>query len=723
MNGTVTFKLLKPNNSTLYHKAHHTNTAAAAATINWSGQGATHPLSSLQCGALLQSLTNTKSFTKGRQLHAHMITCGTIVNNTYLNTKLAAWYVSCGHMAEAKVIFDQILLKNSFLWNFMIRGYACNGLPLKSLVLYREMLSFGRNSDKFTYPFVLKACGDLLLVEIGRQVHGLVLVSGLDSDIYVCNSLLSMYSKFGDMGTMQMLFHNMLGRDLTSWNTVLSGYMKNNKARDAVTVFYQMRKAAVGADETTLLALLSACGDLKDVKRGKEIHGYFVRNGDELCNKFLINSLIDMYSNCNSLSDARQLFEELKVKDSVSWNSLITGYERHEDACTSLKFFCQMVMEDAAPDEITVVAVLGACNQISALQFGSSVHSYILKKGFSVNCIVKTALVDMYSKCGSLPCSRRAFDEMPARSLVSWTVMVAGYGIHGRGREAISIFNKMLVTNIIPDEGVLTSVLSACSHSGLVDEGKEIFYKMSREYNVEPGPTHFACMVDLLGRSGKLDEAYELVKNMDVKPTNDIWAALLSACRLHRNVNLAEIAAQKIFEMNPKGVSNYVCLSNIYATERRWDDVERVRTLIRRRGLKKPPGSSFVELDRMVHQFFVGDRSHQQTEDIYAKLKDLSLQLMEAGYKPDTSLVLYDVDEEVKERMLWNHSERLALAFALINTGPGTTIRITKNLRVCGDCHTVTKLISKLMCQEIIMRDIRRFHHFRDGLCSCCDYW
>ncbi|XP_061369545.1 putative pentatricopeptide repeat-containing protein At3g11460, mitochondrial [Gastrolobium bilobum] len=719
---TFTFTLkLKTTTTTLVFKAPYTTIPHLAQ------QGLTLtlpiPLHSLQCGILLQSLTNSKFITQAQQLHAHVITCGTLLHNTYLATKLAACYAGCGRMPQARFLFDQILLKNSFLWNSMIRGYACNGSPSNSLVLYREMLSFGQKPDHFTYPFVLKACGDLLVHELGRKVHALVLVDGWESDIYVGNSLLSMYSKFGDMETARMLFDKMPVRDLTSWNTVISGHVKNGEAVDAFEVFDSMRRVGVVGDGTTLLALLCACGDIMDLKLGKAVHGYVVRNSGKLCNEFLTNSLIVMYCNCGSISVARKLFEELKVRDTVSWNSLISGYEKHGDAFKVMELFSQMFIGGGIPNEVTVIAVLGACNQISALLLGSSVHTYLVKRGYGVNTAVGTALISMYANCGSYFCARRAFDEMPEKNLASWTVMITGFGIHGRGREAISIFYEMLGKNIMPDEGIFTSVLSACSHSGLVDEGKEIFYKMSRDYNLEPGPTHYSCLVDLLGRAGNLDEAYAIIDNMKLKPNEDVWTSLLSACRLHRNVKLAEISAQKLFEMSPNGVSGYVCLSNIYAAERRWKDVEKVRALVKKRRLRKPPSYSFVELNKMVHQFFVGDKSHQQAQNIYAKLKDLNEQLKKAGYKPDTSSVLYDVEEEVKENMLWDHSERLALAFALINTGPGTTIRITKNLRVCGDCHTVIKMVSKLMSREIIMRDICRFHHFRDGICSCGGYW
>lgn len=605
----------------------------------------------------------------------------------------------------------------------MIRGYACSGIPSKSLLLYREMLSFGQKPDHFTYPFVLKACGDLLLCEMGRKVHALVLVSGLESDIYVSNSLLSMYFKFGDIETARLLFDKMPVRDLTSWNTMISGYVKNGLTRDAFEVFGHMRRVGVVGDGTTMLALLSACGDLMDLKLGKAVHGYVVRNSGKLCNEFLMNSLIDMYCNCDSVSSATKLFEGLKMKDTVSWNSLISGYEKRGCVFKVMELFSQMFMGGSIPDEVTVISVLGACNQISALLLGSSLHSYLLRKGYGGNTAVGTALISMYTNCGNLVCAHRTFEEMPEKNLASWTVMITGFGIYGKGREAISIFNEMLGKNITPDEGIFTSVLSACSHSGLVDAGKEFFFKMTREYNVEAKPTHYSCLVDLLGRAGKLDEAYAVIESMRLKPNEDVWTALLSACRLHRDVKLAEISAQKLFELNPNVVSGYVCLSNIYAAERRWKDVEKVRALVKNRRLRKPPSYSFVELNKMVHQFFVGDKSHQQSDDIYVKLKYLNEKLKKAGYKPDTSSVLYDVEEEIKEKMLWDHSERLALAFALINTGPGTTIRITKNLRVCGDCHTVMKMISKLMSREIIMRDILRFHHFRDGICSCGGYW
>ncbi|OWM67853.1 hypothetical protein CDL15_Pgr010791 [Punica granatum] len=594
-------------------------------------------LTSLQCGQLLQSLTNSKSLCKGRKLHAHMLVSGTLHHNSYLNSKLAAFYAICGCMSQAREVFDETMSKNSFLWNSMIRGYASRDSPVESIVLYREMLRLGQRADRFTYPFVLKACGELLSVKAGRIVHSEAVVNGLVSDVYVGNSLMSMYSKLGDLQDVRKVFDRMPERDLTSWSTVILSHAKNGDPKEAVDVFRSMGRAGVVADGTTLLAVLDACGQMKAIRQGREIHAFVVRNSSRARNEFVGNSIIGMYCDCKSTLEARKLFESIN-RDLVSWNLMISGYSQNGDPFQSIKLFSRMVRQslEHGPDEVTITAILGACDQIMALQFGMSVHSYLAKRGFNANHFVGTALVNMYSKCGSLSCSHLAFNELPQRSLFSWSSIISGYGVHGRGREALFAFNKMVSEGLKPDEAVLTSVLSACSHSGLVDEGKEIFESMKREFDLKPTCTHYSCLVDILGRAGKLNEAFELIENLEFKPTRDMWAALLSACWLHRNIELAEIAAQRMSSGNPEDVSSYICLSNIYAAEKRWADVQRLRAMMRGQRLRKPPGQSFIELDKKIHRFLVADKSHEQSDAIYAKLKDLREQLEMHGYSPDT---------------------------------------------------------------------------------------
>ncbi|KAG0502718.1 hypothetical protein HPP92_002790 [Vanilla planifolia] len=344
--------------------------------------------------------------------------------------------------------------------------------------------------------------------------------------------------------------------------------------------------------------------------------------------------------------------------------------------------------------------------------------------GLEDNVYVGTAVVDMYGKCGKVDTARRAFDRLgDVRNIKSWSAMVAGYGMHGRGEEAVSLFHAMISSGIKPNPITLVSLLAACSHAGLVDEGRHWFRAMRTEYNIEPGVEHYGCMVDLLGRAGHLNEAYDLIKQMKPKPDFVVWGSLLSACKTYKNVDLGEISARKLFELDAKNCGYYVLLSNVYADAGRWGDVERMRVMMKTRGLAKPPGFSLLELRGRVHCFLVGDQRHPKHKEIYEYLEELTARMMEAGYIPDGGSVMHDVDLEEKEIALKVHSEKLAVAFAIMSTPPGTTIRVIKNLRVCGDCHAAIKLISKLVGREIVVRDSRRFHQFEGGLCSCGDYW
>jgi pentatricopeptide repeat protein len=329
----------------------------------------------------------------------------------------------------------------------------------------------------------------------------------------------------------------------------------------------------------------------------------------------------------------------------------------------------------------------------------------------------------MYSKCGSIEDAFQTFDVMSERNVISWNAMIAGCAQHGCGKEALKLFAQMPQAGIEPDHISFVSALSACSHSGLVDEGLQLFDSMCRDYCIAPREVHYACMIDLLGRAGRLDEARDFMKTIPFAPDAYVWGALLGACRLYGNIDLGKHAAECLFQLEPHNAAKYVLLSNIYAAAGRWDDVAKVRKIMKDRGVQKQPGCSWIEVKNKVHTFMVEDKSHPQTEEIYSTLEELARQMEAAGYVPDTNFVLHDVEMEQKEHSLYHHSEKLAIAFGLISTLPGLPVRIIKNLRVCGDCHTATKFISKIVEREIIIRDANRFHHFKDGLCSCGDYW
>jgi pentatricopeptide repeat protein len=372
---------------------------------------------------------------------------------------------------------------------------------------------------------------------------------------------------------------------------------------------------------------------------------------------------------------------------------------------------------------MTITSVLSACARLSALKHGKEIHHYIIRFWFESHVFVGSALIDMYSKCGSIEVARHLFDKLSERNIVSWNAMIAGYAMHGHGEDALSLFHQMQQADIDPDHITFIALLSACSHAGLIDEGWHYFISMSREYHITPKVGHYSCMVDLLGRAGRLDEAREFIDKMPFEPNADVWGALLGACRIHSNIELGKFVAERLFELQPENPGFYVVMSNIYAAAGRWEDVEKVRTMMKDRGLKRRPGCSWIEVKDKVHAFNVGDKSHPQSEEIYAMLDHLGGQMKKFGYVPDKNFVLHDVEDEEKEHILCYHSEKLAIAFGLISTSLGTPIRIIKNLRVCGDCHSATKFISMIVERQIVVRDANRFHHFKDGMCSCGDYW
>ncbi|KAG6532165.1 pentatricopeptide repeat-containing protein At3g12770-like isoform X1 [Zingiber officinale] len=557
-----------------------------------------HLLSSLECGRLLESLTNSKSLRHGLQIHGHMVASGVLVHNTYLRTKLCAMYAACGRVRQARAIFDAIAHRSTFLWNVMIRGYAFYGQPLRALLLYRQMLGFGHRADKYTYPFVLMACGDPDLIKVGKGIHSQIAISGYADDVFVANSLLSMYSKCGRMKCAQKVFDRMPVKDLTTSNTMISGYARNNDPLSSLMLFSDTLANKGQWDEASLLGVLPACANLMALKQGREIHAHMLRSGLRL-DGFLCNALIDLYSKSKFLIGARRLFDAMSSRDAISWNSIISGCARHGNAAEGLALFCQMNMEGVPPDTITLLVVLGACSRMLALTFGMSLHAHIIRRGHRNMVYVGTALVNLYAKCGSLESSRQVFDEMPVKNLVSWSAMISGYGLHGRGKEAVACFNEMKEHGIRPDEVSFTSILSACSHTGLVNEGKEIFYEMSKVYFLKPKAYHYSCIVDILGRAGDLEDAYSFIidTDLDAMLNADVWEALLSACKIHHNVELAEIAAQNIISLKPKHIGPYVNISNMYAMEKRWTDVEKVRALAELNGLKKQPGYSFLDSD------------------------------------------------------------------------------------------------------------------------------
>eukprot|EP01018_Ginkgo_biloba_P015181 Gb_08060 [translate_table: standard] len=638
--------------------------------------------------SLLQACATVKALSEGKQVHAHIL-MSTVNLNAFLATKLVSMYSKCGNVVDARLVFNKITNRTVFLWNAMIRGYATNGFYKEALTLYSQMQESGVYPDNYTFPCVLKACAGLEALHEGMEIHDYTIRRGYKSDVFVGNALVAMYAKCRNVDKARHVFDKMPQKDVVSWNGMLAGYVQNGKFDDALELFDQMQLKEVNPDSATIAGVFPA----------------FV------------------HAKAGSIENARQVFDKMSQKDVISWNAMIAGYVQNGHCDEALKLFDQMEMEGMKPDTITITSVLPACARLAALQRGKDIHEYIIRSKLDSHVFLFNALIDMYAKCGSIQDARNVFDSMSQRDVVTWTAMIAGYGMHGHGEDALSLFHQMQEVGTKPDHITFVSVLSACSHAGLVYEGCQYFDCMSRDYQIPPRVEHYACMVDLLGRAGCLDEAQDLIEKMPLEPNDSVWGALLSACRVYCNLELGEHVAKRLFQLCPENSGYYVLLSNIYAAADRWDDVRMVRALMNDRGLKKTPGCSRIEVKKRVHTFLVGDRSHPQSDEIYAKLESLDEPMKVAGYVPDTNFVLHDVEKEDKEHFLGYHSEKLAIAFGLISICPGTPIRITKNLRVCGDCHSAIKFISKIVGREIIVRDANRFHNFKNGLCSCGDYW
>ncbi|KAJ6913345.1 hypothetical protein NC651_015764 [Populus alba x Populus x berolinensis] len=464
-----------------------------------------------------------------------------------------------------------------------------------------------------------------------------------------------------------------------------------------------MRKEGLSPDSFTFPFLLKACARLLDSKLGIKLHGLVVKAGCE-SDAFVNTSLVSLYGKCGFIDNAFKVFDDIPEKNVAAWTAIISGYTGVGKCREAIDMFRRLLDMGLRPDSFSLVRVLAACTRIGDLRSGEWIDDYITKIGMVRNVFVATSLVDFYVKCGNMERACSVFDGMLEKDIVSWSSMIQGYASNGLPKEALDLFFKMLneKSGIEPDGNTFVGLLCACTHAGLVDEGRQYFNSMERVFTLTPEIEHYGCMVDLLGRAGFLDEAHQLVKSMPMEANAIVWGALLGGCRLHRDTQLVE---------------------DIYSASHKWDDAAKIRSIMSERGIKKVPGYSWIEVDGVVHEFLVGDTSHPLSEKIYAKLGELVKGLKAEGYVPTTDYVLFDIEEEEKEHFIGCHSEKLAIAFGLISTAPNDKIRVVKNLRVCGDCHEAIKHISRFTGREIIVRDNNRFHCFNDGSCSCKDYW
>ncbi|KAH7685020.1 TPR-like protein [Dioscorea alata] len=586
-----------------------------------------------------------------------------------------------------------------------------------------------------------------------HQIHAKILKTGHSQDPHLLFKLLHHCSTLNSIDYAFKLFETIQAPDVYHYTALICGSIVSGHSDACFRLFFRLLEGQIMPDLVVISYVLKACGIELSMEEGRQVHGHALKLGvgnERLVSMRLIEFygkcgvfgdaekvfdgmpqrdavattiLISCYSDWSFIEKARTLFDNVGDKDTACWTAMINGLVENGMTSAALELFREMQGEKVPPNEVTVVCVLSACSQLGALELGRWIHSYVGRFGIKRNTYVGSTLVDMYSKCGSLEEAKKVFDEMPNKDVVSYNSMIAGLALNGRSREAAELFKQMIDRGLSPNHITFVGVLNACSHGGLVELGYEIFESMTKVFSVEPRIEHYGCMVDLLGRVGRLDEAYEFIGRMRIQPDHVIWGTLLNACKMHRNLDLAEKVAEILMKSDAADSGTYVLLSNVYASFGKWSEAVGIRSKMKDHGIQKEPGCSSIEVDNEVHEFLLGDIEHPRRDEIYQKLEELSDALKLEGYSPEKQVVLQDIEEDEKEWALSIHSERLAICYGLISTKPMATIRVVNNLRVCNDCHSLIKFISKITGRRIVLRDRNRFHHFEDGFCSCGDYW
>lgn len=609
-------------------------------------------------------------------------------------------------------------------WNSQIREYSQSSCPQDSILFFYRLLcdeAAAFTPNHLTFPFLFNACRRLSAVKEGRQFHAHAIKLGLHADVFVQRALVRMYAKWGGCHDASELLDRCNEPDIVAQNDLISGYLRIGELESARKVFDGMKERNVVS--WTIMIDGYAKNGTMDVAR---------QLFDEMPerNQFSWTSLISGYLMCGNLEEALQIFSLMPERNIVAWTVMISGYVQKCLFKEALEMFLQMQEVGVDPNRITLASVLAAVAQLGELSQGRWIHAYIDRKGIELDGVLGSALVNMYSKCGCIEEALSVFDGLKSKELSAWNSILLGLATHGRGKDALRIFSKMEDdSSVIPNDVTFIGVLSACSHSGLVAEGQIIFDRMTIFYKLTPNIKHYGCMVDLLGRSGYIAEAKKFIENMPIKPNSVIWKTLLGACRIHKNFEMVEHILQVAVDSDPQDSGFYSIASNILVEAGRLDDAGDLRRQMNDLKVQKVAGCSWIEVDGEVHEFLTGRESfHIESKEIICMVDEMERLMRQEGYKTnafkDSILVKHGEEdgEEASDRVA-RHSEKLAVAFGLIKTSYGTPIRVMKNLRVCSDCHSATKLISKIYNREIIMRDQNRFHHFKNGVCSCMDYW
>ncbi|OMO99788.1 Dynein light chain, type 1/2 [Corchorus olitorius] len=573
----------------------------------------------------------------GQQAHALAIKINSF-NDVFVGSSLLNVYCKSALLEDGRKVFDEMPERNSVSWATMISGYAMQRSAVEAFDIFELMRKEEEKENEYVLSGVISALADPKFVNTGRQIHCLTIKDGLLVFASVGNALVTMYAKCGSLDDALKTFELSGNKNSITWSAMITGYAQSGDSLKALRLFSSMHFAGILPSEYTLVGVLNACSDMGSVEEGMQVHSYLLKLGYE-SQVYIMTALVDMYAKCGSTLSARKGFDYLQEPDMVLWTSMIGGYVQNGENENAMILFGRMRIEGIKPNELTLASILKASSCLAALEQGKQIHSCIIKHGFGLEIPVGSALLTMYAKCGNLEDGNLVFRRMPWRDVVSWNSMISGLAQNGRGTEALQLFEEMLSEGTEPDYITFVNILSACSHMGLVDRGWAYFNMMSDKFGIVPRVEHYACMVDLLGRAGKLEEAKEFIESATIDHGMCLWRILLSSCRNFRNYELGAYAGEKLMELGSQESSAYVLLSSIYIALGRPEDVERVRRMMRLRGVNKEPGCSWIELKGGVHVFVVGDQMHPEIKLIREGLNMLSKQMKDEGYQPSSDSV------------------------------------------------------------------------------------
>ncbi|KAL2317586.1 hypothetical protein Fmac_031462 [Flemingia macrophylla] len=681
---------------------------------------------------LLQKCLDKCSYSDTQIVHGHVMKTGTHENFIVMSF-LVNVYAKCGSMEDARRVFDNLPRRNVVVWTTLMVGYVLNSQPEIGIHVFQEMLHAGSYPSVYTLAIAIKACTSLQSLKLGDQFHAYIIKYLVDSDPSVGNALCKLYFKSGRLECALKAFRRIREKNVISWTSAVSACGDNGAPGKGLRLFVEMISQDMKPNEFTLTCVLSQCCEIRSLEFGTQVHLLCVKLGYE-SNLLVRNSLLYLYLKCGCIGEAQRLFDGMDEVSLITWNVMIAGHAQmmelakdNVSACRSgieaLKLFSRLNRSDMKPDLFTFSSVLSVCSRMVALDQGEQLHAHTLKSGFLSDMIAGSSLINMYIKCGSMEKASKAFLELSTRTMILWTSMITGFSQHGMSQQALHLFEDMTLAGVSPNEITFVGVLAACSHAGMVSKALNYFEIMQKRYKIKPVMDHYACIVDMFVRLGRLEEALSFINKMNYKPSEYIWSNLIAGCRCHGNLEMGFYAAEQLLSLEPKDRETYVLLLNMYHSAGRFEDVSRVWKMMEEKKIGKIKDWSWISIKDKVYSFKTNDKTHPQSSLICKSLEDLLAKVKNLGYEMLESVEISDeMEEEKTSSPTIYHSEKLAITFGLENLPKFSPIRVVKNTLICRDCHNFIKYVTTLTGREIILKDSKRLHKFVDGECSCGNF-